>query len=364
VALSCGIIGLPMVGKTTFFNLLTRAEKETSSFFSGKTATNVDTAVVPDRRLDYLARLYQPRKYTPAVLELIDVPGLVQGAGQGLGAGNQFLSAVRESDAFIHVIRTFDNDQVLHVDASINPIRDLETVIMELLFADLQLIENRIVRIQGGKKRTKEHDIELTVLEKCKGLLEEEKNLAQAELKIEEQAVLRHIAFLTGKPMVLVLNVDERQLYRKDYPQRDDIMVYAAARDLPVIEICAKVEMEIGQMSQGDKELFVADLGIEESGIEKLVNAMYRRLGLISFLTVGEDEVRAWTIRRGATARSAAGKVHSDIERGFIRAEVARFEDLQKLGSMAKVKEKGLMRLEGKEYLVQDGDIINFRFNV
>ncbi|MEW6662159.1 MAG: redox-regulated ATPase YchF [Bacillota bacterium] len=364
MALSCGIIGLPMVGKTTFFNLLTRAQKETSSFFSGKTATNVDSAIVPDRRLDYLARLYHPRKYTPAVLEVIDVPGLVQGASQGQGAGNQFLSAVREADALIHVVRAFNNDQVLHVDGSVNLIRDLETVIMELLFADLQLIENRIQRILGGKKRTKEHEIELAALEKCKGLLEDEKNLAQAELKDEERAVLRHVTFLTGKPMVLVVNVDEEQLSLKDYPQRDEVMAYAAARDLPVMEICAKIEMEIGQMSQADREIFMIELGIQEPGIEKLANAMYRRLGLISFLTAGEDEVRAWTIRQGTNARSAAGKIHSDIERGFIRAEVVRFEDLEKLGSMTKVKEKGLMRLEGKEYIVHDGDIINFRFNV
>ncbi|MBS3977511.1 MAG: redox-regulated ATPase YchF [Syntrophomonadaceae bacterium] len=364
MALSCGIIGLPMVGKTTFFNLLARTEKETSSFFSGKTATNVNSAVVPDRRLDYLARIYNPRKYTPAVLEVIDVPGLVEGASQGQGAGNQFLSAVREADALIHVVRAFNNDQVLHVDGCVNLIRDLETVVMELLFADLQLIENRIERILGGKKRTKEQEIELAALEKCKGLLEEEKNLAQAELKDEERAALRHVTFLTGKPTVLVINVDEEQLGLKNYPQRDEVMAYAAARDLPVMEICAKAEMEIGQMNREDRDIFMAELGIEEPGIEKLAKSMYARLELISFLTVGEDEVRAWTVRRGTNARAAAGKIHSDLERGFIRAEVVRFEDLEKMGSMAKVKERGLMRLEGKEYIVQDGDIINFRFNV
>jgi GTP-binding protein YchF len=364
VALSCGIIGLPMVGKTTFFNLLTQSQKEVSSFFSSKTATNTASVIVPDHRLDWLPRLYYPRKHVPALIEVIDVPGLVQGASQGQGGGNQFLASVREADALVHILRSFRSDQVLHIAGANNLIRDLETVMMELLFADLQLIENRIERIFSSRKRTKEHEIELAALEKCKELLEAEKNLAQAGLLDAERAALRHVAFLTSKPMILVINVDEEQLGLQDYPQRDKVMAYAAARDLPVMEICAKAEMEIGQMSQEDRAVFMAELGITEPGIEKLAKAMYRQLGLISFLTVGEEEVRAWSIPKGTNARSAAGKIHSDLERGFIRAEVVRFEDLQRLGSMAKVKEKGLMRLEGKEYVVQDGDIITFRFNV
>ncbi|KKM09753.1 hypothetical protein SY88_16220 [Clostridiales bacterium PH28_bin88] len=364
MALSCGIVGLPMVGKTTFFNLLTRSRKETSSFFTGKTATTTETAPVPDRRLDFLAELYHPRKYTPATLEVIDVPGLVRGSSQGQGAGNQFLAAVREVDALVHMVRAFDNPEVLHVDGTVDPMRDIETVNMELLFADLGLVETRIERIKGGKKITKENQLELAAIEKCRAVLEEEKPVYQAELTEEERSGLRHIAFFTEKPMLLVINVDEKQLATGDYPQREQVRAYAGERNIPLLEICAQVEVELDELGPEDREVFMANLGITEPGIQRLARAVYRRLGLISFLTAGEDEVRAWTIREGLTARQAAGKIHSDIERGFIRAEVVRFNDLEEHGAMAKVKEKGLMRLEGKDYIVQDGDIINFRFNV
>ena len=364
MALSCGIIGLPMVGKTTFFNLLTNAQAETSQFFSGKTNTNFRLATIPDKRIDYLQKVYMPRKTTYANLEITDVPGLVRGSSQGQGAGNDFLSAIREADALIHVIRAFKNDQVLHVDGSIDLIRDLETINLELLFADLQLIEKRIERITTAKKRTKEHELELNAMMKCKEALENNKHIHQVELTEEERQELRHIAFLTEKPMIIVINVDEEQLKNKRFPDQQEVLAYASEREIPCLVICAKVEVELRELSPEDAFLFMEDLGIEEPGINRLAQIVYERLGLISFLTAGEDEVRAWTILKGLNAKQAAGKIHSDIERGFIRAEVVAFYDLKELGSMAKVKEKGLARLEGKEYIVQDGDIINFRFNV
>ena len=364
MALSCGIIGLPMVGKTTFFNLLTNAQVETSQFFSGKTNTNFHLVKIPDKRLDYLEEMYKPRKKTHATLEVTDVPGLVRGSSQGQGAGNEFLNAIREVDALIHVVRAFKNDQVLHVDGSVDILRDLETINLELLFADLQIIETRIERITTGKKRTKEHELELSAMHKCKEALESDKHIHQVELTEEERKELRHIRFLTEKPMIIVINVDEEQLKDNDFPFKEEVLKYAAERDIPCLEICAKVEAELRELSPEDAALFMDDLGIAEPGVNRLAQIVYQRLGLISFLTAGEDEVRAWTIRKGLSAKQAAGKIHSDIERGFIRAEVVAFDDLKEHGSMTKVKEKGLARLEGKDYIVQDGDIINFRFNV
>lgn len=364
MSLSCGIIGLPMVGKTTFFNLLTNAKVETSQFLSGKTSTNFHLANIPDARIDFLSKMYHPKKTTYATLEVTDVPGLVRGSSTGQGAGNDFLTAIREVDALIHIVRAFHNDKVLHVDGSIDLLRDLETISLELLFADLQLIEKRIERINAGKKKTKEHEIELSAMLKCQEALENENQLYQVALTEEERLVLRHLTFLTEKPMLIVVNVDENQLADGIYPQQEAVTVFAGERDIPLLTICAKVEAELNELSAEDQQVFMEDLGITEPGINQLARVVYSRLGLISFLTAGEDEVRAWTIRQGLNAKQAAGKIHSDIERGFIRAEVVAFTDLQEHGTMAKVKEKGLMRLEGKDYLVRDGDIINFRFNV
>lgn len=364
MALSCGIIGLPTVGKTTFFNLLTNAGAETAGFFTGKTGTNVNMATIPDERLEFLAELYHPKKTIYAQIEITDVPGLVRGSSQGQGVGNQFLTAVRDADALMHVVRAFRDDRVLHVDGSIDIMRDVETIALELLFADLQLVEKRIERIKAGKKIKKEHQIELAAMEKCYAALEEEKPLAQVELTAEEKEVLRHITFLTEKPMILVVNVDEEQLTARDYPGRDSLWQYAADKGMPVLEICAQAEVEINQLDPADRELFMQDLGITEPGIKRLAKVIYDKLGLISFLTAGEDEVKAWTIKKGTNARQAAGKIHSDIERGFIRAEVVAFADLKKYDTMAKAREAGVVRLEGKEYIVQDGDIIEFRFNV
>ncbi len=362
--LNCGLIGLPMVGKTTIFNLLTGADAETSNFLTGKTETNSRAAVVADPRVDFLSAMYKPRKTTHAMIQFSDVPGLVQGSSQGQGVGNQFLNSIRNVDMLAHIVRAFANEDVPHVSGEINPLRDIETINMELLLADMEIIEKRIERIKSGKKVKKENVLELEVLEKCLNALENEISIGQLDLNESEKNVLRNYSFLTEKPILLVINTDEQQFKLKSYPGKEQVEVYAGERGMPYLEICGKIEMEISQLPAEDRELFMADLGIGESGIDRLARAAYDYLGLISFLTVGPDEVKAWTIRRDTDARSAAGKIHSDIERGFIRAEVVKYGDLESLGGMAKVKEKGLSRLEGKDYIVEDGDIINFRFNV
>lgn len=357
MGLTCGIIGLPLVGKTTLFNLLTQAEEETSAF-AGRTKTNVRTAVVPDPRLDYLASLYNPRRVTPATIEVIDIPGLTPGSGAA------FLAAVRQVDALVQVVRAFRNDAVVHIEGSIDPLRDIGNLNAELLLADMQMVETRLERIASGKKIKKENLVEQATLKRCLEALEQEKPLLEAGLSEEEWQAVRSLDFLTTKPMIIVVNIDEEQLHKGHFEKEEEVLAYAAEKGIPVIKICAQIEVEIARLEPEERVEFMRELGIEEPGISRLAKAIYRRLGLISFLTVGEDEVKAWTIKAGTNARAAAGKVHSDMERGFIRAEVVSFEDLYRLGDMQKVKEKGLCRLEGKDYIVQDGDIINFRFNV
>lgn len=361
--LACGIIGLPMVGKTTFFNLLTQAKADISNFYSGKTESNQATALIPDARIDFLSDLYRPRKTIYAQLEIIDVVGLVRGASQGQGAGNAFLTSVRNTDALIHVVRAFNNPDVVHAEDSLDPLRDIETINLELLLADLEMVEKRIQKIESGKKKAEQLQ-ELAILEKIQAGLEAEQSIHSLEMDEDELLHLRSFAFLTEKPMILVVNLDEEQLKSGQYPKQAELKAYAQAKNLVLLEVCARAEMEISELSPEDQQVFMEDLGIQEPGVHRLARAVYESLGLISFLTVGEDEVRAWTIEKDTPAKAAAGKIHSDIERGFIRAEVVKYQDLHDLNSMAKVKEKGLFRLEGKEYLVQDGDIINFRFNV
>ena len=359
-----GLIGLPLVGKTTLFNLLTHAHAETSNFSSGKVASNIGTAKIPDRRIDFLAKLYSPKKITYAQIDFIDVPGLVSGSSSGKGIGNQFLEDIRKVDALVHIIRAFENADVQHVDGSIEPMRDIETINLELLFADLGIIDNRITRIESSKKVTKENLAELEVIKKCKKGLEDGLLIHQINLTDDERELLKTFSFLSEKPMILVINIDEDSLKSGSYPEKEDIQKYAKERNVPVIEICAKSEMEISELEEEDRLMFMEELGIKRSGIDVLASTAYDYQGLISFLTAGEDEVRAWTIRKGIDARKAAGKIHSDIERGFIRAEVIKFKDIEELGAIPKAKEKDLYRLEGKEYIVHDGDIINFRFNV
>ncbi len=361
--MNIGLIGLPSVGKTALFNLLTGLEIEISGFSSGKVEANLGIARIPDERIDFLVKMYNPKKVTYANIEVIDVPGLVSGSSTGKGVGNQFLNNIRKADLLVHILRVFNNDDVAHIDGSINPMRDIETVNMELLFADLGVIDNRIERIETSKKITKENLQELEVLKKCKEGLENGLLIHSLNLNEKEKDHLKTFSFLSEKPMILVANLDESQL-NSGYPSRDALQDFSKSTDTPLIELCIESELEISKLDPEDREMFIEDLGITESGIDKLSRTAYDYLGLISFLTVGSDEVKAWTINKNTIAKKAAGKVHTDIEKGFIRAEVCKFKYLKELGSMTKVKEKGLATLEGKEYIVEDGDIINFRFNV
>ncbi|MFY9174856.1 MAG: redox-regulated ATPase YchF [Peptococcia bacterium] len=358
-----GLIGLPLTGKTTVFNLLTQTKAETGTF-AAKAEANIGTAKVPDKRIDFLSDLYKPKKTIYAQIEFVDIAGLMATQeGQKSGSA-KFLNDVRPCDALVHVLRAFNNPDVPRVDENSNPAKDLETVEMELLFADLELIDRRIERIKTGKKITKENAEELEILEKCYAGLEGGSFLSEVELTEEERISLRNYAFLTEKPRLAVVNMDEEQFKSGEYPGKEELQQLCREKNIPLIELCAQMELEINELAEEDKRLFMEDLGLTETGIELLARNVYERLGLISFFTVGEDEVRAWTIDKGINAKAAAGKIHSDIERGFIRAELVKYQDIQDLGSMAKVKEKGLFRLEGKEYIVEDGDIINFRFNV
>lgn len=361
-----GLIGLPLTGKTTLFNLLTNSDIEVSEYSQGKVEANQGMAMVPDERIHFLSDLNNARKLSFATIELIDVPGLEKGASIGKGVGNQFLDNVRKVDALVHVIRTFENDNIIHPNGEINPMNDIDTINMELLFADLQVIENRIEKIEATSKSkvTKEELAELEVLKKCKVALEDGLLLNNLDFSLREEEILRTFSFLTEKPMILVVNIDEDQLMSGEYPGKDELEKYSKDRNTPVIEICAKVEQEISQLSLEDRELFMEDLGILESGIDRLSRTAYDHLGLISFLTAGEKIVKAWTVKKGSTAPEAAGKIHTDIEKGFIRVEVCRFKDIKEHGSMSKCKELGLVTLEGKEYIIQDGDIVDFRFNV
>jgi len=359
-----GLVGLPSVGKTSLFNLLTGADEEVAGFTTGKVEANLGIARIPDERIDFLSKMYEPKKTTYATIEVVDVPGLVSGSSTGLGVGNQFLDNVRKTDALIHIIRVFESNDVIHVDGSIDPMRDIETINMELLFADLGVIDNRIQRIQTSKKVTKENLAELEVLKKCKEGLENGLLIHSLGLSDEEKEHLKTFSFLSEKPMILVANLDEDQFKTKNYPSKEALLEYSSNTNTPLIELCIKSELEIAKLDPEDREMFLEDLGIDESGIDKLSRTAYNHLGLISFLTAGHDEVKAWTIHKGTTAKKAAGKIHSDIEKGFIRAEVCKFRHLKEFGSMQKVKEKGLVTLEGKDYVVEDGDIINFRFNV
>ena len=362
--LACGIVGLPTVGKTTLFNLLTGATGQKSRVFSGRVEAHVGMARIPDDRVDYLAGLYQPKKTTYAQVEITDLPGLVRGASQGQGVGNAFLAGVREVDALIHVVRAFRHEEILHVDETIDPLRDVETIEFELLMADFDFVDKRISRIKAAKKTSPEQVKELAVLEKCLAHLENEQPFKTLELTPDEKATLNNYPFFTDKPLLLVVNLDERQFADGDYPGREALLAAAADKGQAVVELCLEIEEEIGQLDPEDRELFFLELGISEPAVNLVSRAAYEALGLISFFTVGPDEVKAWTIAKETTAKKAAGEIHSDLERGFIRAEVIKYPDLVALGSEAKVKEAGKAGLEGKDYKVADGDILHIRFNV
>ena len=357
-----GLIGLNKTGKTTLFELLTGRGDIVAA--GGKGTANIGVGLVPDQRVDFLSALYKPKKTTYAKIELTDVAGFsLSGDGVNSGAA-RFLNDVRPCDALIHVLRAFDSESAVHDLASIDPARDLEAVETEMLLADMEMIEKRIVRINAGKKITKEQTVEIALLERCFDRLEKGCAIRDMELSAQELLTIRGYAFLTEKPRLAVINVDERQWETGAFHNQDDLQTLCSGLNIPLITLCVEIELEISRLPEEDKKIFMEDMGIEQAGIAVLARAVYGLLGLISFLTVGDDEVRAWTIEKGTIARKAAGKIHTDIERGFIRAEVVKFDSIKELGSMPKVKEKGLFRLEGKEYIVVDGDVINFRFNV
>jgi len=350
-----GLIGMPLVGKTTLFELLTGTHDK-----GAPSKANTAIARVPDERIDYLSGIFKPKKTTYAQLELIDIPGLMPGTEKG---ATMFLDAVRRADALLQVVRLFDTQSVPYIYDTIDPIRDIDTITYELLLADLDLIEKRIERINANKKKNLMLK-ELDLLARLKEALESEKPISSVNLDEAQQEIMTTYQFLTDKPMLLCLNLDETDIKGRTYPRREDISRYAEEHQIPVVEVSASIEREIAELDPEEKELFLDELGINESGLTKICRTMYQRLGLISFFTVGEDEVKAWTIEAGTNARKAAGKIHSDIERGFIRAEVVDYNVFRELGSMSAVKDKGLFRLEGKEYVIKDGEIVHFRFNV
>ena len=360
-----GIVGLPNVGKSTMFNAITKAGAECANYPFCTIEPNVGIVPVPDERLDELAKLYNPEKVTHAIIKFVDIAGLVKGASKGEGLGNKFLSHIREVDAIVQVVRCFEDSNIVHVDGSINPVRDIETINMELILADLEAVEKRIDRAIKMARADKKHQIEVDALNKIKVALEAGKLASSVTLTDEEKEMLVDFYLLTSKPMMYVANVSEEQLKNIDNDAKfKELKEYAQKEGSEVIPLCVKIEEELATLDDEEKNEMLGLLGIEESGLDKLIRVSYKLLGLMSFLTAGEPEVRAWTIKIGTKAPEAAGKIHSDIERGFIKAEVINYKELLECGSIAKAKEKGLVRFEGKDYIMQDGDVVLFRFNV
>lgn len=356
-----GLVGLPLAGKTTLYNLLTGNNLETSQFYSGKMDANLGMAQVPDVRADHLLQIYKSKRVVNAQLEITDLPGL---KSDRLGSGNLFLQNVRKVDALVHVIRAFDDANVEHLDGDLDPLRDFNNLNAELYLADLDFLEKRIERIQNGKKITPEHRLEQSALEKYLQALEEEQPLHSVELSEEEADAIKHYSFFSQVPQLVVINTDEESFKNQSYKNQEELDKAIKEQGYGRLLLSAKIEGEIAELPPEDRELFMEDLGLKETGAYRLAREMYALLGQISFFTVGENEVRVWTIDQDLPARKAAGKIHSDMERGFIRAEVVAYDDLKEHGSFNKCKEKGLVRLEGKEYPVKDGDVITIRFNV
>ena len=360
-----GIVGLPNVGKSTLFNAITQAGAESANYPFCTIEPNVGTVAVPDERLDRLAEMYEPDKVTPAVIEFVDIAGLVKGASNGEGLGNKFLSNIREVDAIVHVVRAFNDDNIVHVEGSVDPIRDIETINYELILSDLEIIGRRIERAKKqAKSGDKKYQTEIDFFEDLQKKLGEGISARAIEFTDDEKEMLSEVSLLSLKPVIYAANVSEDDYANPDNEYVKKIKEFAATEKSEVMVISARIEEEIAELDKDEKELFLHELGADESGLDKLIKASYRLLGLISYLTAGKPEVRAWTIKKGTNAPQAAGKIHTDFERGFIRAEVVAYRDLMENGSMTAAKEKGLVRSEGKEYVVEDGDIILFRFNV
>ena len=362
-----GIVGLPNVGKSTLFNSLTKAGAESANYPFCTIDPNVGVVTVPDERLNLLGDFYKSKKVTPAVIEFVDIAGLVKGASKGEGLGNQFLANIREVDAIVHVVRCFEDSNVVHVDGNIDPLRDIETINLELVFSDLEILERRIAKVTKTARMDKEAAKELTFLEKVKAHLEDGQLAITLETENEdEDAWLATYNLLTAKPVIYAANVAEDDIADDgaNNAHVQAVREYASKQNSEVFVICAQIEEEISELDEDERKMFLEDLGLTESGLEKLVRASYHLLGLMSVLTAGEDETRAWTIKIGTKAPQAAGKIHTDFERGFIKAEVVNYQDLLDCGSYAGAREKGLVRMEGKDYVVQDGDVILFRFNV
>jgi len=361
-----GIVGLPNVGKSTLFNAITKAGAESANYPFCTIEPNVGVVDVPDERIDALAKMYNPKKVTRAYIEFVDIAGLVKGASKGEGLGNKFLSHIREVDAIVHVVRCFEDTNITHVDGTIDPIRDIETISLELVLSDVEIIDRRIDRTKKAMKGDKSLAKELELLERVKATLEEGKPARSIEYTDDELEIMKEIALISMKPVIYAANVAEDD-FQKGIENNEfvnKVKALAETENAQVMPVSARIEEEVAQLDQDEKEMFLEELGMKESGLDRLIKASYTLLGLISYLTAGEPEVRAWTIKNGTKAPQAAGKIHSDFERGFIRAEVVAYKDLMECGSMNAAKEKGLVRSEGKEYVMKDGDIVLFRFNV
>lgn len=361
-----GMVGLPNVGKSTLFNALTNAGAESANYPFCTIEKNIGIVSVPDERLDKLAEMYEPDKFTPATLEFVDIAGLVKGASKGEGLGNKFLADIREVDAIVHVVRCFEDVDIVHVDGSINPERDIETINLELIFSDIEILERRIDKDKKLVKGDKKYQVEIEFLESLKAHLESGKSARSYDFSEEELEIIKTTPLLSAKPVIYAANLCEDDFVNNIDTNENYKTVCRIAEEekSAVLPICAQIEAEISDMSDEDKKMFLSDLGLEVSGLNRIIKEGYSLLGLISYLTAGKQEVRAWTITKGTKAPQAAGKIHTDFEKGFIRAEVVSYDDLMSCGSMNAAKEKGLVRLEGKEYVMQDGDIVLFRFNV